>query len=252
MQTASKMTILCIDDDQTGLVIRKMMLESRGYNVLTADNGAEGLQVMSRSKVDAVVLDYQMPSMSGVEVARSIRERAPNLPMVMLSGYPDDVPEDALHLVDVFMTKGGEPEQLLKVIDGVLGDPDHGRITILNVDDNQGHRYAISRVLRQAGFDVMEAETGREALAVASSRPSLIILDVNLPDMLGFDVCRELKTNPATRDIPVVHISATYPAHSIGPESVQSGAGRFIEHPRPNCSGRGENRPKNRNLPQRA
>src|SRR5690242_10420249 len=150
----------------------------------------------------------------------------------MLSGYPEDVPDDALHLVNAFVTKGGAPEQLLKVIEGALGGREFARITILNVDDNEEHRYAVSRVLRKAGFNVVEARTGREALSLACSRPSLIILDVNLPDMLGFDVCRHLKVDPTTRDIPVIHMSATYPANTAVDESAQSGAGRFVEHPR--------------------
>ena len=231
MQSTSKATILCIDDEQAGLAIRKMMLESRGYVVVTADSGAKGLELLARSQVDAVLLDYQMPSMNGAEVGRSIRERWPDLPLVMLSGYPEDIPEDALHLVDAFVTKVGSPENLFKVIEESLGNRNFGRITILNVDDNQAHRYALTRVLRKAGFEVLEAKTGREALAMAGTCPSLVILDVNLPDMQGFDVCRELKSNPSTRDIPVIHISATYPACSAYEESLESGAGRFMEHP---------------------
>lgn len=223
--------ILCIDDDDTGLLIRKMMLEAEGYQVLSAADGQQGLEVVASSRVDAVILDYQMPTMNGAEVARSIRQKWPDLPIVMLSGFPDDVPEDALKLVNAFVVKGGSPEQLLVVVEDTLAGRSFGRITILNVDDKEEHRYAISRVLRKAGFNVLEARTGREALEIASGRPSLIILDVNLPDMLGFDVCRQLKADPATRDIPVIHISATYPANMAFGESSESGAGRFLEHP---------------------
>lgn len=224
-----KPTILCIDDDESGLLMRKMMLEARGYRVLTAASGQDGLRILASSHVDAVILDYLMPTMNGADVARSIRQKWPDLALVMLSGYPDDVPNDAMHLVNAFVTKGGAPEQLFSVIEGALKGKDSARITILNVDDNVEHRYAISRVLRKAGFTVLEARTGREALDLATSGPSLIVMDINLPDMLGFDVCRRLKSDPMTRDIPVVHISATYPAAVS--ESLNSGAGRFLEHP---------------------
>ena len=119
--TESKAVILCIDDDHTGLVIRKMLLETRGYSVLTADSGPKGLDALATNKVHAVILDYQMPTMNGAEVARSIRRQWPDLPGVMLSGYPEDVPDDALDLVNAFVTKGGAPEQLLKIIDGITG-----------------------------------------------------------------------------------------------------------------------------------
>jgi CheY-like chemotaxis protein len=227
----SQKRILCIDDDQTGLLIRKMMLEAEGYEVCTAASGHEGLEILQSSPVTAVILDYQMPTMNGAEVARTIRQQWPNLPIVMLSGFPDEVPDDALKLVNAFVVKGGAPEQLLVVVQDTLAGRSFGRVTILNVDDNEQSRYAISRVLRKAGFNVLEAGSGREALEVASARPSLIILDINLPDMLGFDVCRQLKADPDTRDIPVIHMSATYPGNTVDIESLESGAGRFIQHP---------------------
>jgi two-component system cell cycle sensor histidine kinase/response regulator CckA len=82
--------------------------------------------------------------------------------------------------------------------------------TLLNVDDNIASRHARSQVLRQAGFKVLEAGTGQDALTlVTNERPALVLLDVNLPDLSGFDVCRTIKDNPATAAIPVLHVSAT-------------------------------------------
>jgi CheY-like chemotaxis protein len=226
-----KKRILCIDDDTAGLTLRKMMLESEGYAVFIASSGEEGLALLEQQPVDAIVLDYQMPTMNGADVARLIRENRPELPIVLLSGYVEEVPTAALSLVNAFVTKGGSPGQLLHVVRSTVGRLSGGRLTILNVDDNDQNRYAISRVLKQAGFDVIEAKTGREALDLASCRPSLVILDINLPDMLGFDVCRELKNSSTTRDIPVIHISATYPNRTVNEESKDSGAVRFVEHP---------------------
>jgi len=227
----TKKTVLCIDDDTAGLTLRKMMLESEGYEVFISASGEEGLALLERQHIDAIVLDYQMPTMNGADVARLIREKRPDLPIVLLSGYVEDVPTAALNLVNAFVTKGGSPGQLLHVVRSTMGKGAGGRLTILNVDDNDQNRYAISRVLKEAGFDVIEAKTGREALDLASCRPSLVILDINLPDMLGFDVCRELKNNYTTRDIPVIHISATYPSRTVNEESADSGAVRFVEHP---------------------
>jgi CheY-like chemotaxis protein len=227
----SKKTILCIDDDTAGLTLRKMMLESEGYEVFIAGSGEEGLALLQTHHVDAIVLDYQMPTMNGADVARFIRESRPDLPIVLLSGYVEDIPSAALNLVNAFVTKGGSPGQLLHVVRSTVGRRVSGRLTILNVDDNDQNRYAISRVLKDAGFDVIEAKTGREAIDLASCRPSLVILDINLPDMLGFDVCRQLKSSVMTRDIPVIHISATHPGRIVNEESMDSGAVRFVEHP---------------------
>lgn len=81
--------------------------------------------------------------------------------------------------------------------------------TILTVDDDEATRYAVTRILRRAGFTVQEAKTGSEALRLAQESPALILLDVNLPDIDGFEVCRRLKTDPRTASIPVLHLSAT-------------------------------------------
>src|SRR5580658_1675946 len=82
--------------------------------------------------------------------------------------------------------------------------------SILNVDDYHPSRYARTKILQQAGFEVVEAATGKEALDRAvEHNPMLVLLDVNLPDMSGFDVCRLMKKDPRTKDTPVLHISAS-------------------------------------------
>ena len=84
------------------------------------------------------------------------------------------------------------------------------RPTILAVDDNLAFNYAICHMLQQAGYQCLNAQTGSEALSMAENgRPDLVLLDVNLPDVNGFEVCRRLKGNPATQSIPVVFLSAT-------------------------------------------
>lgn len=76
------------------------------------------------------------------------------------------------------------------------------------VDDNPAHRYAVSRVLKQAGFQVVEAWNGPDAVQAASSADA-VVMDVFMPGMDGCEVCRSLRSNPATRSLPVVFFSAT-------------------------------------------
>ncbi|MDP9348414.1 MAG: response regulator, partial [Gemmatimonadota bacterium] len=104
-------------------------------------------------------------------------------------------------------------------------------VTILNVDDYPAGRYASSRLLRQAGFEVVEAATGMEALARAEEEPDLVILDVNLPDVNGFEVCRRLRENPRTASIPVLHLSAAYrdPDHRV--QGLEMGADAYLMQP---------------------
>ena len=103
---------------------------------------------------------------------------------------------------------------------------------ILNVDDNEPGRYATTRILNRAGFQVIEAGTGKEALRLArSASPQLVVLDVNLPDMGGIDVCRRLKTDPATAGIMVLQISATNIAVLDRVNSLSAGADSFLVEP---------------------
>ena len=112
-------TVLCVDDEKIGLRVRKIMLESRGYAVLTATNGPEGLKVFDENPVDLVVLDYYMPDLNGGEVASEMRRRRPGVPIVFLSAY-FSLPPDALELADAFITKGDPPDVLIERIQHLL------------------------------------------------------------------------------------------------------------------------------------
>ena len=85
-----------------------------------------------------------------------------------------------------------------------------GEIVILNVNDSASNRYYVTRVLRSAGWTVLEAMTGAEGLELAREhRPDLIVLDIKLPDMSGLDVCRQLKHDPRTSDILIIQTAKT-------------------------------------------
>ncbi len=114
-------SILCIDDRLDGLNIRKLMLETQGYSVLTADNGESGLRLLAEHPADAVVLDYNMDGMDGLAVATAIRARYGRLPIVLLSGYPKDIPKELLDLVDATVTKGEDPQVLLDELRRLTG-----------------------------------------------------------------------------------------------------------------------------------
>jgi len=103
--------------------------------------------------------------------------------------------------------------------------------TILNVDDSEAQRYATSRVLRHAGFDVVEASTGKQALAMVANQPDLVILDVNLPDMSGFDVCRKIRADDLGARMPVVHLSASMVSTRARVTGLEGGADAYLVQP---------------------
>ena len=103
--------------------------------------------------------------------------------------------------------------------------------TILLIDDRDENRYIVCRMLNHAGFRVIEASTGQEGLNLVAENPDLIVLDVKLPDMLGYEVCRRIKANPATAGIPVLHLSATFITSESKVQALESGADAYLTQP---------------------
>jgi len=105
-----------------------------------------------------------------------------------------------------------------------------GAVRILAIDDNPAALYATTRVLRSAGYEVMQATTGSAGLA-AASQADLIVLDINLPDIDGFEVCRRLRAQPETAQIPVLHLSATFTQNADFELGLQAGADSYLTRP---------------------
>ena len=109
--------------------------------------------------------------------------------------------------------------------------PDTSSATIVVCDDNPATLYSTTRVLRAAGFSVREAVCGEAALNQARDGVDLVVLDVNLPDISGFEVCKRLRANPDTSRIPVIHLSATFVKDVDKVQGFQVGADGYLTHP---------------------
>jgi CheY-like chemotaxis protein len=118
----SRPVILCIDDEDLGLEIRKMVLEREGFTVLTAKDGKSGISLFETEQIDAVVLDYAMPGMDGGQVAAILRARRPQIPIMMLSAYVA-LPENVMRVVSVSATKGDGAFALVDKLKGLLAAP---------------------------------------------------------------------------------------------------------------------------------
>ena len=113
--------ILCIDDEPKGLVVRKMLLESQGYEVHTASSGREGLAMFARHRVPAVVLDYAMPEMNGAEVAAALKRLDPAVRILLFSAYVN-LPKEELRWVDAYAIKGDHPKNFFTAVRQLLSD----------------------------------------------------------------------------------------------------------------------------------
>ncbi|MCD6076316.1 MAG: hybrid sensor histidine kinase/response regulator [Ramlibacter sp.] len=102
--------------------------------------------------------------------------------------------------------------------------------SILVVDDAESNRYAVSRALRAAGYQTVEAAAGAQALELAEYVEA-VVLDVHLPDLHGFEVCRLLRANPKTARVPVIHISAVYVTDEDRAAGERAGADAYMVSP---------------------
>jgi CheY-like chemotaxis protein len=111
-------TILCVDDEQNQLLLRKLMLEKAGYRVLTADSPSQALEIFGSQLIDLVIVDYYMPGMTGLALARVMLQQR-KLPVMVLSAYPE-LPGESIGLANVWITKGTAPEELLIKLEHLL------------------------------------------------------------------------------------------------------------------------------------
>ena len=114
----TRATILCVDDEENQLALRKLMLERVGYRVLTAESPAKAIELFQSDTVDLVILDYYMPGMNGLSLAREILQQK-RLPVVVLSAYAE-LPGESIGTADTWIMKGTASEELLRRIAELL------------------------------------------------------------------------------------------------------------------------------------
>ena len=120
--------ILCVDDDAAELTLRTAILQASGYDVITAGNGPEGLAILGTTRVDAVMLDYEMPIMNGEAVAMAAREMKLRVPIVVMSGHAAcELPQRLFTLIDGYVAKGVSPTHWLGLLDEVLASVEGDR-----------------------------------------------------------------------------------------------------------------------------
>ena len=207
-QSASGSTILVIDDDPEARDIIERFLRKDGFNVVTANGGVEGLRLAHSVLPVAITLDVMMPDMDGWSVLRALKSDPAlrDIPVLMLTMLDDKTKGYALGAID-FLSKPVDRDQLHDALARYRNESEHG--SVLLVEDDDDTRSLISRALDHAGWHVVEACNGRQALdRMAEASPDLILLDLMMPVMDGFEFLGEMRNNDAWREIPVVVLTA--------------------------------------------
>jgi len=201
---ANAATVLVIDDEPSARDMISRMLVKDGYRVVTAANGAEGLRIAAEVAPDVITLDIMMPGMDGWAVLSKLKAdpALAAIPVVVATIIDDRNLSVSLGAAG-YITKPIDREHLSEVVRRVRSTP--GLKNVLIVEDDADARKLMRRLFEKEGWSVAEAENGSVALAaIESSPPSLVLLDLMMPVMDGFEFIEQLRKRSAGRDIPVV------------------------------------------------
>ncbi len=198
-------TVLVIDDEPAVRDLMQRFLAREGFRVVTAAGGEEGLRRARELRPDAITLDVMMPGMDGWAVLSALKAGADtaDIPVVMLTIVDDKNLGYALGASD-YLTKPIDRERLVTVLKQHRRDR-----PVLVVDDDVEVRRLLRRMLEPEGYTVLEAENGRAALGhLRDGTPSVILLDLMMPEMDGFEFVAEFRRNETWRAIPIIVITA--------------------------------------------
>ncbi len=227
--------LLVVEDDTAEQVSIRALLEHNDIEIETASSGEEALAALQDRAFDCVVLDLRLPDISGFEVLEQLSKKDSlcDLPIVVFTGKELTPEEDArLHsIARSIVVKGVEsPERLLdetalflhRVVanlpeekqqmierlhrsdDDLVGKP------VLVVDDDVRNIFALSSVLERRGMKVVSATTGQEAMALLDSTPevSIVLMDIMMPEMDGYQTIKYIRQNPKHRRLPIIALTA--------------------------------------------
>lgn len=231
--------ILVVEDNPVTRKMLRVTLEAEGYRVVEATDLRSALSAAKTGLPDLVLQDLILPDGDGTELAARLRELpgGAEVPIVALTGFASRIEADGT-LAECFnavLLKPIEPARLVEAIRPLLvveradvAQPGRGS-TLLIVDDDAVQLKLIRIHLVQLGYKVMVASNASEALRVARQRlPELIVSDVLMPEVDGFQLCFEVRRDPELRRIPVVLLSAHYRADADTELSQRVGANELV------------------------
>lgn len=201
-------TVLIIDDDPSIHKDLQLNLEEAGFNVLHAFNGEEGLKLARIYKPNVITLDIIMPLMDGWTLLSMLKSEPSlaQIPVILMTIVSDSDLGFALGAVD-YLNKPIESAQLIAKIQHLIPLGKLGNVLI--VDDESSAREIMSKAVLKEGGSPIEATNGLEAIEQLSKiEPSIILLDLMMPEMDGFTVIQELQKNEKWRQIPVIVVTA--------------------------------------------
>jgi CheY-like chemotaxis protein/signal transduction histidine kinase len=203
----ARKTILVVDDEPKMAAMISRYLLQEGYNTVTATSGSEALKLAARELPFAVTLDIIMPDIDGWEVLQGLKKKpeTKDIPVIIVSISEDRETGFALGAVG-YVSKPVSKKHLISEIEKI-GKP--GTRSIMIVDDNDFDRQEIRKIIEAEGLAPIVAEDGAACLKLLKKQvPDVLVLDLVMPEPDGFAVLERIRSNPVTRDLPVIVVTA--------------------------------------------
>ena len=237
--------VLVVDDEVVVTSFLSDYLTGEGYEVILASNGEEALELAEKEKPQLILLDIRMPGIDGIEVCKRLKaqEKTRSIPVIMMTGFAYEKVDAVEAGADEFINKPLDPVELVfrlksisrmryltdeldKAVAEIEGpqESSHEREAestegiknsgivvdkILVVDDELVVRGFLHELLAEEGYEVILASNGEEAIDLAErENPEVILLDINMPGIDGIEVCKRLKAQEETRNIPIIIVTA--------------------------------------------
>lgn len=222
--------ILVVDDDVATNTFIRFLLEEEGYEILSTTDGTEALSLAATHRPDVITLDLLMPEVNGYQVLRKLKENplTAEIPVCITSIIEEKAQGYRLGAID-YITKPFDSEHLLEAIHRILAPASHGDKTrILVAEDDLGIMELVEMALPAEQFEVFTATDGITALEILRrDRPDLVLLDIMIPRLDGYDFIRQAKADPHTHDIPILVLSVRSLEEDIN-YALRLGAERYL------------------------
>jgi DNA-binding response OmpR family regulator len=207
----SENKILVVEDDEKASKLIKYYLEEQGYSTYIISSGDEVVKLAKEIRPKIITLDMFLPGKDGWEVLKELKEEpaTENIPVIIISMLDNKEVGYTLNADDYFVKPVDKNKflQKIKELNSVKKIKQDG--TVLVIDDDPMSVKLTSSILEDSGYKVLKAYGGKEGIEIAKEKnPQLIILDLMMPEMTGFDVLDELKKYNETKDIPVIVLTA--------------------------------------------
>jgi len=224
----SELIILVVDDEPEIVKLLVSIFEPFNSEIYTAESGYDAITIIKNKQVDLIISDIQMDNGTGYDLAEAAGKLPNNPAIIFISGLPN-ISENILSEQGAIsvLYKPFNPALLLSTIKGIKGN-------ILVVDDNQMNREMLAQQLKRKGYNIKSVGSGHAALDLIENSPDdtfdLILLDLMLPEMSGFDVLKRLRTRFSSINLPII-IETARNNRSDSIQALSMGANDFVTKP---------------------